>query len=155
METAEPDVHSAGAARELSRGTSTPFQHIFTPRRGVFCAAAGNPRLPILPPGLEVRHQEGMKMILGYLPAHPSLFCSAGLRSEVRSGLEGRPGRGSTKGAPEAKGVGSPPTPGKRCPKSPGTLPALPHPLLLVLSSRKYLLMHLKAPHNGSSKHYY
>lgn len=136
-------IHSTGAARELSRGNSTPFQYIFTPpslpAQGCLLCSCWKPQAPfppLSPSGLEVRHQGGMKMVLVYLPLHtpPS---SAQLDSEVRWGLEGRPGQGSTepthsKGAPEAMGVGSHPHQGR------GALKALelfqPSPTLFCLS---------------------
>lgn len=84
--------------RIIQRNSALPF-NTHSPRCGgvglhpanppVFCGAAGIPSDPLLPPGLEMGHQGGKKMIQALPPCTLcSSFCSDGLRSEVGSRRE-------------------------------------------------------------------
>lgn len=82
------------AARELSKGTSTHIQYISPPAgvsvytkqiHPVFCAAAGNPSGPLLPPDRD--ETAGGKAASLHTPPP-----SAQLDSAVKWGLAGNPG---------------------------------------------------------------
>lgn len=99
MDATGPGVHSAEAARELSRGNSTRVQYVFTPCGGCLStlskSSVDSVPLRETPAALDSHQTTGEMSGRDGDPRPTSLHTpppSAQLDSGVRWGLEGKPG---------------------------------------------------------------